>query len=783
MIEAIRRIGEYAVEGNLTKDTYLNGICLKIPEYRMDKKRSFEQYVVFLNFNTQTKKIEIDFEKINAGGKDSGKEYLWIGNNPGPKEQMFLTTDSPIYLFTKALPNLIKKVNGDFKTDIGQILNDFFDDSVVDPSKFETLTENVEYLKRDLTRVKNDMMSLNANAKKDLTEKIKELKIICGKMDIKCDLPSKGDFKNMKEIVESKCEELMNSNIEEKLVIKYKDDILKRLKSRGNKRESLLTNELLLCRGIKKDEVSVYTVKLDGNLLAKHQEYRNMVYYEKINSLFDVKSKNYSKNLTTGVCSICEKDESLATTSNATNLEFKFYMTDKIGFSSNLDGMFIKNYNICKECYHYLMIAENFIDNNLSTRIGGLKTYIIPHFIFKLDKLDLEKFSKYIKYSTNSIDNLNSLKDFQNGLERFKEYEANKNNFIINYIFYHKPPSRSEFKILKLIKDVPPSRLDFIRNKVQEINKLVDDNYEGNKRLKIDLNQIWECIPIKKGEDGSYSGFSRYLDIIDAVFSDKSVNYNFMINQFTEVIRIIKFEREGYNIRIGQDFTDKINQLNFLLLLFIKLKLLGGIDVNEVSNANTGEIGESMLPKEILDYWSDVALYGGEQKRALFLLGYLFGVVGNAQSATGHKNKPILDKINFQGMGAEKLIRLSNDVLEKMKQYDLLQYNEDTYSVLKSLLDNNIASWSLSNQENVFYTLSGYAFSNYLVRKRSKSMYFEELKKASEYIEKIKEDSSRTKEMGKILEEAKGLAEEYKYSAARKLLKNIEILNKDKEGE
>ena len=190
----------------------------------MDKKRSLEQHVVFLNFNTQTQKIEIDFEKINAGGKDSGKEYLWIGNNPGPKEQMFLTTDSPIYLFTKALPNLIKKVNGDFKTDIEQILNEFFDDSVVDPSKFEILTENVECLKGDLTRIKIDVMA--SNTKKDLTEKIKELKIICGKIDIKCDLPSNGDFKNMKEIVESKCEELMNSNIEEKLVIKYKNDIL-----------------------------------------------------------------------------------------------------------------------------------------------------------------------------------------------------------------------------------------------------------------------------------------------------------------------------------------------------------------------------------------------------------------------------------------------------------------------------------------------------------------------------------------------------------------------------
>ena len=775
MIEAIRRIGEYAVNGNLTEDTYLKGICQKIPQSQTYKGKSFEQHVVFLNFNTQTQKIEMDFEKINARGKDSGMEYLWVGNNIGPKEQIFLTTDSPIYLFTKSLSNLMEKANGDLKADIEQILNDFFIGNIIDPSKFELLNEKVELLKSELAMVKIDLMSLNT--KKELNEKIKKLKGICGEINIKCDISSEGDFKNAKEIIESKCEELINSNIEEKLINKYKEDISKR--SKGNKRESLLTNDLLSCRGITKDEISIYTVKLNGNLLINNQEYKDIIFCVKINDLFDAKSKTYSKNLTKGNCSICEKGDSVATTSNATNLEFKFYMTDKIGFSSNLDDTFVKNYNICKNCYQYLMIAENFIDNNLSTKIGGLKTYVIPHFIFELDNLDLEEFSEFINYSTNSMANLDSIKDFQNELVRFKEYEANKNNFVINYIFYRKPPAKSEFKILKLIKDVPPSRLDFIKNKMQEINSLVDDNYVGNKRLKLDLNKIWECIPIKKGEEkDSYSGFSKYLDIIDAIFSDKSVNYEFLINQFAEVIRIITFEREGYNIRIGQDFTDKIIQLNFLLLLFIKLKLLGGIDVNEKSNANADEIGKGMLPKEILDYWSHITLYGEEEKRALFLLGYLIGEVGNAQSVTGHKNKPILNKINFQGMGVEKLIRLSNDVLEKLKQYDLLQYNEDTYSLLKSLFDNNIARWSQSNQENVFYTLSGYAFSNYLVRKRSRSKYFEELKKASGYIEKIKEDSSKTREMEKILEEAKKLAEENKYYAAREILKRIDTSSK-----
>ena len=306
-----------------------------------------------------------------------------------------------------------------------------------------------------------------------------------------------------------------------------------------------------------------------------------MICNEKIETLFS-ETGSYKENFQRGICSICGCGNT--TTSNATNLDFKSYMTDKIGFSSNLDGKFTKNFNICKECYQYLMIAENFIGDNLSSRIGGLSVYIIPHFILKVSGWDIEDFSKYIKSSTNSIVNLDSLREFQNKLEEFREYEAEKNNFVINYLFYQK--SKSEFKILKLIKDVPPSRRDFIRDKAQEIDNLVDGNYGGNRNLKIHLNRIWSCIPIKSDN----SGASRYLSVIDSIFSDKKIDYNFLINQFMDVIRINYFRRPGTNIKgykngrsvelsdkqlefsdIDRLMINKILQLNLLLLLFSKL--------------------------------------------------------------------------------------------------------------------------------------------------------------------------------------------------------------------
>ena len=439
------------------------------------------------------------------------------------------------------------------------------------------------------------------------------------------------------------------------------------------------------------------------------------------------------------------------------------------------------------------MIGENFINSNLNTRIGDLNTYVIPHFILKVDNFNIKDFSKYINSSTNSITNLYSLKDFQKklGKWKFREYEANKNNYLINYLFY-RPSAKSEFKILKLIKDVPPSRLDFIRNKEEDIINLVDKNYGGNKYFKINLDNIWGCIPIKKGEKGGYSGFSRYLDIIDDVFSNKLIDYDFLINQFIEVIRIIKFERDGYNIWTGQDFTNKILQMNFLLLFFKKLDILGGINMKKITDTQIEDI-ENTLPKDILGYWQDVEIYTDDSKRALFLLGYLIGEIGNAQSGSNHKKKPILNKVNFQGMGKEKLVRLSNDVLEKLRQNKsggrtLLEYNEEIYASFKLLMDRQIENWGLSNQENVFYVLSGYSFStfsNYLVKKRSRDKYFEEHNKVLEKLEKAKNEGMDMSEMEIKLEAAKNLANDWHYSDARKKLEEIEkeIDEKSKEGE
>ncbi|MCZ7384747.1 MAG: TIGR02556 family CRISPR-associated protein [Candidatus Methanoperedens sp.] len=690
MIEAIRNIGEFinAKEG---KEKLLENLCIKLPlEKRNNKGEYIKQRIVTLNFDEAKGKIICEIEAVK---EESGKEYLWLGNNPGNKPQIFLTSKNIDYLLEDSIANIQDKVEGNLKESLKKVLNEFFisenGNCTIKPEKFIFVDEKKKFIEDKLGTVKNRFET--ANTKKEIDSIIKDIKNICSDIEEKFEVSPKSSSEELKNKILSKLDELDKIDIKDLLLKIYKD-----------KRKKFI-EDLLDSKSLTTDSVSIYSVKLNNDLLIKREEYRAMLFDEKIDCLFDINNKNYKKNLLkAGRCSLCDKTN-IQTTSNTTNLNFKFYMTDKIGFSSNFDGKFTKNFNICKECYMDLMTGERFIENNMKTYIGGLNLYIIPTLLFKNANLDFVKLSGYIKHINNVVTNLNSFSDLDNQLNQFKEFRDEKNNFIINYLFYRK--GKSDFKILRLIKDVPPSRLNTINNMELEINQLVTKSYNDIKTFKIDLNGIYYTIPISAND----VAYSKFLEILDAIFSDRKIDYSFLIDQFVEIIRIIHFGRNGYNIspkiNLKSSLEFKTIQLNFALLFFNKLNLLRGLKMNESK-------GNIAVPEEITKFWNDIGTYD-DPRKALFLLGYIVGNVGNRQYLSGHKTKPILNKINFQGMNIQTIIHLTNDIFEKLTQYKILGYNETIFHQYKRLVDTYSSNWPLNNQENVFYILSGYSFSTY----------------------------------------------------------------------
>lgn len=453
-----------------------------------------------------------------------------------------------------------------------------------------------------------------------------------------------------------------------------------------------------------KKEIALFTLKIDNQLIVDLPEYIRYLENSMVEDLFSSK--------TAGVCHLCQKENEI--TRDMTRFDFKYYITDKIGFSSELqkDG-FLKNFSLCKECYKKLLVGESFVKNNLRSYLAGAYLYTIPKFIFliSLSIGRLKKWTEYINVSFSSSTSLEKLKKFKNSLENYPEFEEEKNSFILNLLFWKK--AQSEFRILKLIKDVPPSRFDTLIKETAEVHDIGVRLLGEDDRWYLKLSGMYYLLPVRMARNKrggkEVVDYKKVLEFYDALFSAKPISYKFLLEQFVELACVYRFKKfDNYNVTSKNPEIDIICFLlraNLLLLYLKKLKFLeGGRKMEE-------ELNIPLLPEGIKDYLREMRYK--KTQTAVFLLGYLVGEIGNAQYSPKNRTKPILSKIVYQGMNPGKLLRLTNEIFEKLKQYKRLSYNEGIFGEMKRLFDGNIRDWDLSDQENVFYVLSGYAYNTY----------------------------------------------------------------------
>ncbi|MHA1227499.1 MAG: type I-B CRISPR-associated protein Cas8b/Csh1, partial [Candidatus Hodarchaeales archaeon] len=607
MIGAIKSIGFYEVRGNLDVDSFLRGISKEVQTSIYNKKKPDEPlkaHVVVLDFDLSSERIHLDLQEVKHDGKDSSEELCWVGNATGNSAKIYVTSDT----FSNVLDSILElesRVKGELKIKLSRIIEEFYK-----KKEFKTRKKKEKLVSKFFINLK----------KFEFNE---------------------GDIQTL-------------TKLESTIISEEKE---KKFKTHLKKLYTGIEGQIAKGLSISTKQIVLYSIKINGQLLCNEQEYREIVYKEKILELFDKngRSKNYfSEN---GTCHVCGKEDT-PTTSDSTGLRFKIYSRDKIGFSSNLDGKFIKNYSICQDCYQFLIIGEKFINRHLSTRIGE-PVYIIPRMIIEDTSLTISDFAQYVNKSTNSLLRIKNIEEFRKELSNYLKFERMKNSFVFNYMFYK--ADKSSFKVLKIIKDVPPARLDKMRNIMWELNNIKRKKFPLIKKYEISLMSIWGAIPLKiDSKTKKTLGASKFIDIIDSLLSDHPLNYSFIINQMTRAIRIVKFEQKGTNIwkesdsKFNSHFAYKIIQMNFLIEFFLKMSILRGLKVNNRTTTKI-DIFEENLPKEIVSFWRDLEIYQDDCKKILFLLGYLIGEIANAQKSSELTKKPILNKINFQGMSTEKL--------------------------------------------------------------------------------------------------------------------------------
>lgn len=418
--------------------------------------------------------------------------------------------------------------------------------------------------------------------------------------------------------------------------------------------------------------------------------------------------KNFAKGIdqkagtTESLCYVTGKKSANATLPSFSDREDlnKLFVTTTINYASNFDNKaFSKNYQIDLDVQKALQNGSNYIRGKLnnqrcSVRIANTEHYIIPVF------LDTENVD--IKFELDHIQKMSewvfSTKQLENTIESLG-METDSSLYWINYIAY--ASDGNSVKVINHIKDVSSVWFSNIVRKDNEQSTLISNYF--NQR-KSNLSTIYFAIPIRKDHEQKNDA----LKLLSQILEQRKVQRAKVFNHFTELILFHYYNRYRSYSNITYkpesfDFAIRDSVIKYLFLINL-LKSLNLIDMEENEKLLTESVDST---DKLQQFFSDMGY--SPQQQALYWLGRIINKVGTAQYKKGHQQKPVLNKINYNGMDHSKIQRLYVDAFELSTQYKIV--NEINYysKMFSQAFPAYGKLWTLSPQESVFYILSGFS--------------------------------------------------------------------------
>lgn len=467
----------------------------------------------------------------------------------------------------------------------------------------------------------------------------------------------------------------------------------------------------------KKKEISkcaaLYTLAIDGEVLAKREDYSDYLYETIV--------EEYFKKGNEQICHLCGKKARV----NADFAKIKrinLFINQKINFASGVnDKNFTKNYVVCRECYLDLLLGENEISKKFSTRILGEGVFLIPEFLetSSLTRDDLDDISESIKTSARGILNISTLTSIPTILANLRA--VTKYNQI-TILFVGK--SSASVKAKEIVPELRPSRIADI---IESINISSDwgessCGSSGKYPWLSGLNDLNYLLPVKRNKKDNTLETKVSLAYFKSILLGETIRSSVIISNFMKLIRAIYYRNPSY-IRTENTSSSSYDSdgalRQYMISTIVFLKFLRRLDILEEkkSMGKNSTSSEEYPCKGIIE---DMDF--DEPRKALFLMGVLIARIGSRQwSASSSGKKSILNKLNYQGMKLSRVKKLSTEVFEQLKQYKIINAdNESIFAISKRILDSS-KEWPLSSQENVYYILSGYACETNMILNRSKT--------------------------------------------------------------
>ncbi len=389
----------------------------------------------------------------------------------------------------------------------------------------------------------------------------------------------------------------------------------------------------------------------------------------------------------------------------------KMFVETTINFANDFKKEnYYKNYQLSHESIKYLDRASSHLLKHMRFKIAGLNHVVIPQFLSKTDA-DFENIfddiynKNDLLFNKNLVDKLNtSIKD-----------EANDKPYWLNYLAIDS--DGKSFKTSNLIKDVSKPYLIKIIKTIDEVN--TSFGYQFKKEL-FNFYKLYQYIPVrentKKKKDRKYN---IALDLYSRIFQQRPIEKSQIYQLFNQYIKCQKsgqFDSKKYHNSYSNiyqnssfDFSIKnaVTMYSAFFMLLDKLKLLKSDNIMEnTTNTMKNKERSQKINEEIEAFFNKMKYT--ESQKALFYLGRVLNNIAYAQYRKGHASKPIMNKVNYNGMDRDDIRRLRIDLEEKANQYDILEKTHFSFSKFTAFFNYN--EWKLDPEEAVFFLLAGYSF-------------------------------------------------------------------------
>jgi CRISPR-associated protein Csh1 len=463
----------------------------------------------------------------------------------------------------------------------------------------------------------------------------------------------------------------------------------------------------------------IITMNRDVIIVARHPDYIAVTKKEQ-----KLETSVSEKNSVDTYCYICHQTRPDASSSLTTKFSRsginKIFTTTTISSSKQINAsQYDDNYAICTDCFQNLLFGEQAIARSFQGRIAGERAFIIPEGLegrFEYNHLHRLKENVDFAFSTRASEN------WLSELDSEQDEALDGAEYLVHFVLYR--TYGNSVTILEAFEDVP----------VLHIRKVIRTMASHAFRLRphlrgMKLDDIYRLVPVRTNKKGEQLDVHRVLAVYKALLCKYRMESHVLFQYAAEALdsglkQLAKEQSDQFpNMRLNwfrekADFYISHITMKYICLIhtFQTLRLLEREPFDSFK-----EVAHLTTEGDKRDLISDAEQFLESngfkpEQRSLFYLGALVNKIGLAQYHKKHRTKPILNKIQYQGMSRNEVLRLYHDVWEKVTQYargenpvwmlDCERLAERFHFYAGMVVPKEWAS----EQQNVFFIMSGYAF-------------------------------------------------------------------------